>query len=67
MVDRLPGRQLQLQSKRGNREQYQNMVNTCHVAGVKVIAGMSISIFTIPTVCQIVASSRCRVQPLWPA
>jgi len=27
-----------LQSKRGTVEQYQNMVNTCHAAGVKVIA-----------------------------
>jgi len=26
-----------LQSKRGSREQYQNMVNTCHTAGVKVL------------------------------
>jgi glycosidase len=26
-----------LQSKRGSREQYQNMVNACHAAGVKVI------------------------------
>ncbi|KAG7090451.1 hypothetical protein E1B28_009567 [Marasmius oreades] len=27
-----------LTSKRGNRQQFQNMVNTCHSAGVKVIA-----------------------------
>lgn len=34
-----------LQSKRGNRDQYQNMVNACHDAGVKVIAGMSGQIY----------------------
>ena len=28
-----------LQSKRGSKEQYKNMVDTCHAAGVKVIAG----------------------------
>ena len=28
-----------LTSKRGNRAQYQNMIATCHAAGVKVIAG----------------------------
>ncbi|KAF9650417.1 glycoside hydrolase family 13 protein [Thelephora ganbajun] len=28
----------QLHSKRGSLEQYENMVNTCHAAGVKVIA-----------------------------
>ncbi|EEB96478.1 hypothetical protein MPER_04383 [Moniliophthora perniciosa FA553] len=28
-----------LTSKRGNREQFQNMVSACHAAGVKVIAG----------------------------
>ncbi|KAL5532385.1 hypothetical protein ACEPAF_5955 [Sanghuangporus sanghuang] len=27
-----------LTSKRGNRDQYQNMIDTCHAAGVKVIA-----------------------------
>lgn len=27
-----------LTSKRGNRAQYQNMINTCHAAGVRVIA-----------------------------
>ncbi|GLB36842.1 putative alpha-amylase [Lyophyllum shimeji] len=27
-----------LTSKRGNRSQYQNMINTCHAAGVRVIA-----------------------------
>ena len=26
-------------SKRGNRTQFQNMITTCHAAGVKVIAG----------------------------
>ncbi|KAF9258168.1 hypothetical protein L218DRAFT_816344, partial [Marasmius fiardii PR-910] len=26
-----------LTSKRGNREQFQNMINVCHSAGVKVI------------------------------
>jgi len=31
-----------LQSKRGSREQYQNMINACHAAGVKVIAGMPV-------------------------
>lgn len=30
-----------LQSKRGTPQQYQNMINVCHTAGVKVIAGMS--------------------------
>lgn len=29
----------QLTSKHGNRDQFANMVNTCHNAGVKVIAG----------------------------
>jgi len=38
-----------LQSKRGSREQYQNMVNTCHAAGVKVIAGICMSPFITPT------------------
>ena len=33
-----------LQSKRGTPQQYQNMINTCHAAGVKVIAGMSVPI-----------------------
>ncbi len=28
-----------LTSKRGTRTQYQNMIKTCHAAGVKVIAG----------------------------
>lgn len=28
-----------LQSKRGSQAQYKNMVDTCHAAGVKVIAG----------------------------
>ena len=27
-----------LTSKRGNRTQYQNMINTCHAAGVRIIA-----------------------------
>ena len=26
-------------SKRGNRTQFKNMINACHAAGVKVIAG----------------------------
>ena len=30
-----------LTSKCGNRSQYQNMITTCHAAGVKVIAGKS--------------------------
>jgi hypothetical protein len=30
-----------LTSKRGDRYQYQNMITTCHAAGVKVIAGKS--------------------------
>ena len=29
-----------LTSKRGNRSQFKNMINSCHAAGVKVIAGM---------------------------
>lgn len=29
-----------LTSKRGNRQQFANMIKTCHTAGVKVIAGM---------------------------
>ncbi|KAF7328520.1 Alpha-amylase [Mycena venus] len=29
-----------LTSKRGNETQYQNMIDTCHTAGVRVIAGM---------------------------
>lgn len=29
-----------LQSKRGNREQFANMIKSCHDAGVKIIAGM---------------------------
>ena len=28
-----------LTSKHGNRDQFANMINTCHNAGVKVIAG----------------------------
>jgi len=40
-----------LQSKRGSRDQYQNMVNTCHEAGVKVIAGMSTLIPITLTLC----------------
>jgi hypothetical protein len=28
-----------LTSKRGNRNQFANMINTCHSAGVKIIAG----------------------------
>ena len=31
----------QLTSKHGNRGQFQNMINACHSAGVKVIAGTS--------------------------
>ena len=31
-----------LQSKRGTPDQYKNMVDTCHAAGVKVIAGTPI-------------------------
>ena len=30
-----------LTSKRGTREQYENMIHTCHAAGVGVIAGAS--------------------------
>lgn len=30
----------QLTSKHGTRDQFQNMINTCHNAGVKVIAGV---------------------------
>ena len=32
-----------LTSKRGNQEQFSNMINTCHAAGVKVIAGAVVS------------------------
>ena len=28
-----------IQSKHGNRDQFQNMITQCHNAGVKVIAG----------------------------
>ena len=31
-----------IQSKHGNRDQFQNMITQCHNAGVKVIAGASI-------------------------
>ena len=31
-----------ISSKRGTREQYENMIRTCHAAGVGVIAGPSI-------------------------
>lgn len=30
-----------LTSKRGNRDQYANMISTCHAAGVGVVAGVS--------------------------
>lgn len=31
----------ELKSKRGDESQYKNMIQTCHEAGVKVIAGWS--------------------------
>lgn len=34
-----------LTSKRGDRAQYQNMIETCHTAGVKIIAGSPQSLY----------------------
>ena len=37
----------QLTSKHGNRDQFTNMVKTCHTAGVGVIVGKSWSILRV--------------------
>jgi hypothetical protein len=35
-----------IESKRGTRAEYQSMIETCHAAGVKVIAGRTKLIFS---------------------
>lgn len=51
-----------LQSKRGTVQQYKNMVDTCHSAGVKVIAGISTSSLVTPRTLTLCVSRR-RIQP----
>jgi alpha-amylase len=61
-----------LQSKRGSKEQYKMMVDACHAAGVKVIAGVFLhrgdptpSFMT--EIDRISSLGRCRLQPHgWP-
>lgn len=48
-----------LTSKRGDRAQYQNMIETCHAAGVKVIAGVSNSHH------QIFVVDNIRIDTIW--
>jgi hypothetical protein len=57
-----------LQSKRGSQAQYKNMVDTCHAAGVKVIAGAFLlrddpTTSFIAGVDQMSFLGRCRLQP----
>lgn len=54
-----------LQSKRGTSQQYKNMIDTCHSAGVKVIAGISPS--TLVTFSVLTFVLQTSYSTIWPA